>query len=254
MRYIFITLICCISISASAINYSPNDTNKLDASGKKQGLWKEITEGLEWYGMYYNDTKNGVWASYHPATSPPLVNRSIGYINGKRNGLYIETDRNGFITMQEFYKNDSLEGMVVVFASGGKPKSEASFHNGKLNGTKKLYNSENFKLQEEGVYVNGKREGVAKWYYTEGKVSVEYTYKNGDLEGKMKTYYKNGNISAEGTYVHNEFEGDYFEYYENGNVKCSGKYIKGKKEGIWKEYDENEKMKQVKYKNGEVKK
>lgn len=249
MKRTFFTLLCSAALTASALNYAPGDTNKMDATGKKLGLWKEIREGFEWYGLYVNNQKSGTWVNYHPGTTPLLVNKTESWIGGKKNGLSLELDRTGYLVSQKFYKNDSLDGVSTEFAGGAKPKSELTWHGGKLNGIKKLYNQENFKLQEEGMFVNNLREGVAKWYSLDGKIIIEYNYKHGQLEGKMKTFYKNGNSTTEGTYVNNDLEGEYFEYYEDGKPKNTGKYVKGKKEGLWKEYDEDGKMKQLKYKN-----
>ncbi len=249
MKTTFFSLFLSASLAVSAAPFAPGDTNKIDQSGRKQGFWKEVTGGFEWYGYYSNDQKNGSWVSFHSGTNPPQVSKSESWVNGKRNGLYTETDRNGSLTLQKSYKNDSLNGVTIEYSSGARPKSETPYHSGKINGIKKLYNQENFKLQEEGLFVNNKREGLTRWYYVAGKVSIEYMYKDGNLEGPMKTYYENGNISSQGTYVNNELEGDYAEFYEDGNPKSLGKYLKGKKEGIWKEYDENGKLKNQKYKN-----
>jgi antitoxin component YwqK of YwqJK toxin-antitoxin module len=249
MKPLFFTFMCAAALSASAFNYAPGDTGRIDATGKKQGLWKEVRDGFEWYGMYTNDQRNGTWVNYHPGTNPNLVNKTESWVAGKRNGIYLELDRNGYLLSQKSYKNDSLDGVSTEFAGGAKPKSELTWHRGMLNGTKKLYNQENFKVQEEGQFVNGLREGIAKWYSLDGKVIIEYTYKHGQLDGKMKTYYKNGNTTTEGTYVNNDLQGEFFEYYEDGKPKNTGSYVKGKKEGMWKEYDEEGKMKQLKYKN-----
>lgn len=250
MKTFFLCFFCSTAITASATNYFETDTNKTDASGKKQGLWKEIINGVEWFGAYNNDLKNGTWVSYHSGMDAPLVNQMDSYINGRKNGASFETDRSGYIVKQETYLNDTLDGISIIYYNGSHAKSEAIYRHGKLNGKRKLYNQENFKVQEEGDFINNQRDGLARWFYNDGTtVSIEYNYKNGMLEGKMKAFFRNGNTNAEGTYKNNELEGDYFEYYEDGKPKNIGKYSKGKKEGVWKEYDENGKMKQVKYKN-----
>jgi antitoxin component YwqK of YwqJK toxin-antitoxin module len=254
MKNLFISIVCFLAISSSALatNYAGLDTNKTDASGKKQGLWKEIINGVDWYGNYYNDFKNGTWVSFHSGTETIMISKLESYINGIKTGPYVETDRSGYITKSGNYVNDTLDGPSIVYINGSHAKSESNYNHGKLNGLRKLYNQENFKVQEEGSFINNQRDGLTKWYYNEGTVSIQYIYKNGQLEGKMKTFYRNGNINSEGTYKNNELEGDYFEYYENGKPKNVGKYLKGKKEGVWKEYDETGKTKQVKYKNDVV--
>ena len=34
---------------------------------------------------------------------------------------------------------------------------------------------------EEGLYKNGTRDGVSKWYDQQGNVTIEYEYQNGAL-------------------------------------------------------------------------
>lgn len=248
-----ILLIIAITLTQQ-LSANSNDTNTVDNRGMKQGVWREIIENNTWLGNYYNNQKSGSWMLFHPGTNPPMVKKMFTYLSDKKNGVAMEFDVNAYLIKQEFYKNDSLEGASVGYANGARIKSEIHYKSGKLNGIKKIYNLQNFKLQEEGKYINNKREGLTKWYYIDGKTNIEYNYINGNLEGAFKTYYNSGAINSEGTYKNNELEGDYSEFYENGKPKQNGKYINGKKEGLWKEYDENGKLKEIKYKNGLAKK
>src|ERR1051326_7743112 len=60
-------LFACISTGAFAQHGGiPQDTNKTDGSGKKQGFWKDIAFGLAWYGYYVDDKREGNWVCYHP--------------------------------------------------------------------------------------------------------------------------------------------------------------------------------------------
>ncbi len=248
MKHLFILTACYFTITSStlATTLNSSDTSKTDALGKKQGLWKEIINGVDWYGNYLNNQKNGAWVNYHPGTTPPVVSQLESYVEGEKNGISLETDRVGYIIKQEYYANDTLNGIVSVYTNGNQLRSETTYVDGKLNGIKRLYNQENLKVQEEGMWVNNLREGLTKWYFNEGTVSIQYTYKKGILEGEMKTFFRNGNIDSKGTYKNNELEGEYVEFYEDGKPKTVGSYSKGKKTGTWKVYDENGKMKQVK--------
>ena len=47
---------------------------------------------------------------------------------------------------------------------------------------------------------NGKRDGLEKIYYENGKLKYELNYKNGTPYGNMKLYDETGNLVGEGPY------------------------------------------------------
>ena len=110
------------------------------------------------------------------------------------------------------------------------------------NKTKKLPDYTDDQMVEEGVYVNGKKEGVWRQYWNNGKVKSETTYKNNLQSGSAKIYYKNGSISEEGTWIGGKWDGSYKLYYENGNLSYEWNYVNGKREGQQKYYFENGKV------------
>ena len=229
------------------------DTNKVDAGGKKTGIWKEEANTYTYFGTYKNDKKEGVWIGYHPNG---LVGSIEEYKDGKKNGVSIGIDVAGFYFKKDNYTNDTLDGPSVLFShsNGAKVQMEVTYKMGKVNGLKKVYYPEGA-LQEEGYFKNGLRDGISKWYTQDRHLSIEYTYKDGNLNGIQRTFHTNGNIASEGNMVNNLEEGEYVEYFQNGKLKLIGKYVKGKKEGAWNEYNEDGKViKTEKYKNNELKK
>ena len=119
-------------------------------------------------------------------------------------------------------------------------------------------------MKEEGKYVNGKKEGLWKFYYPSGKIKQEVTYKNNRPNGFVRIYYENGNVSEEGIWKGNKWVGKYKYYhkngklaydwnynengkrdgvqkyyYENGNIMIEGNWKNGKENGVLREYDEN---------------
>ena len=62
----------------------------------------------------------------------------------------------------------------------------------------------NGKVEEEGIFLRGKKEGVHKIYETDGKLAVLETYKEGKLEGLSEIYYENGKIRARDYYHNNK--------------------------------------------------
>ena len=102
----------------------------------------------------------------------------------------------------------------------------------------------------EGEYLNGRRNGKGKEYYTNGKLKFEGKYINGkkwdgkgyNLNGNMEFIIKDGigkNIKEYSYYDDIlEFEGEYLngrrngkgkEYYKDGKLLFEGEYLNGKK-------------------------
>lgn len=203
-------------------------------------------------GNMHNGVIEGAWIDYWETQS---IHSITYYTNGKKNGIAIYADPAGSIEKTESYRDDMLEGPTRVYTPHtGMMIEETYYSQGKKHGKHtKWYPSRS--LQEEGNYINGGLEGIARWYYDDGKKSVEYTYHNGSLEGNATVYYKNEMASDMGPYENNVQSGHWKEFYENGNLKEEGEYVKGEKEGVWKQYDEQGKFVQnVKYKKGELQK
>ena len=78
---------------------------------------------------------------------------------------------------------------------------------------------EDGKLKDETMYKNGKREGLSKYYYQNGKLAVEQNFNNdGNIEGIRKDYWENGNIQEECLYKNGLREGILKEYDEKGKL------------------------------------
>jgi antitoxin component YwqK of YwqJK toxin-antitoxin module len=130
----------------------------------------------------------------------------------------------------------------------------------------------------EGIYIDGKKEGVWKSYYPGGALLSEITYTNDRKEGPAKIYYENGTVAEEGYWKHNKWIGEYKSYHENGkiavhwnyneegnrsgeqmyyhkngNVKIKGNWVNGEQNGEVVEYYENGNVKSKKtYENGAI--
>ena len=108
----------------------------------------------------------------------------------------------------------------------------------------------------ELVYVEGEKEaftGIAKDYYEDKSLKIEFPYKNGKLEGRGKEYYPSGKFKSDAFFINGLLQGKSIGYYENGNLKYEENYKDGKLDGLIKEYYENgEVYIQESYKNGEL--
>ena len=79
---------------------------------------------------------------------------------------------------------------------------------------------------DEGMYVDGRKEGVWFDYYPNGKVRFTLTYKSGFPSGKVTAYYATGQKSEEGYWEHGVWTGEYTVYYVNGCVLSKTTYDK----------------------------
>ena len=106
------------------------------------------------------------------------------------------------------------------------------------------------------VYVEGEKEsftGIAKQYYEDKSLKVEFPYKNGKLEGRGKEYYPSGKFKSDAFFIDGLLQGKSIGYYENGNLEYEENYKDGKLDGLIKEYYENRQVYiQESYQNGEL--
>ena len=106
------------------------------------------------------------------------------------------------------------------------------------------------------VYLEGEKEaftGIAKQYYEDKSLKIEFPYKNGKMEGRGKEYYPSGKFKSDAFFVDGLLQGKSIGYYENGNLEYEENYKDGKLDGPIKEYYENGQVFiQENYKDGEL--
>ena len=131
--------------------------------------------------------------------------------------------------------NKPITGLVKEYYdnSGKHIKSEVTYKDGLLNGSKKLYYIDG-KTKLETNFVNGIENGTAKVYYSNGKLKEESTFTDGKPNGTVKQYYSNGNLKEETTTKNGFVEGIVKKYYENGQQSFEANYKDG-----WKLYEIN---------------
>ena len=131
-------------------------------------------------GKYKIGEKNGKWREY-------LKNNNLifegQYLNGKRwNG-------------KGYNKNECIK--FEIKNGNGKEynkKGDMEFEIKNGKGNIKEY-TDNDKLEYEGEYLNGERNGKGKEYYNDGNLKFEGEYLNGKRwNGKGKEYYNNGKL------------------------------------------------------------
>ena len=108
---------------------------------------------------------------------------------------------------------------------------------------------------QEGNYVDGKKEGLWKTYYSEGGIKSEITYQHGEKYGKAIIYFENGNIAEEGVWLIDKWVNKYKAYYKNGKLSFVWNYNEsGMRSGYQRYYYENGKIKiEGEWENGKEK-
>jgi hypothetical protein len=134
-------------------------------------------------GTYRNGRREGVWTEFH---SNGRASAITGYVNGRKEGLHMEFSDTGVTLLASTYHNNMRHGVYKTWFNSVL-KEVKTYRNDKVEGIAKSYYDDGT-LQEEGLYVNGQREGVSRppageagWYDSKGKLSIEYEYRNGEL-------------------------------------------------------------------------
>ena len=147
-------------------------------------------------------------------------------MNGKRNGMGREYFKDGKIKFEGIY----LFG--IKYNGKGYDKNKRIIYEIK-DGKGYIYELDgDGNLIYEGEYLNGKKNGKGKEYYSEGRLKFEGQYLN-DIKWNGKGYTFVSTIACE----LNEGKGHFKEYDYFGNLIFEGEYKNGKRNGIGKEYN-----------------
>lgn len=87
-----------------------------------------------------------------------------------------------------------------------------------VNAVNKTEIWQNGNLKSVEPMVNGKIEGVAKYYFESGKLNSEIPYKNGKKYGKYKVYREDGTMEQTGANLGGKLNGNVKWYDASGNV------------------------------------
>ena len=96
---------------------------------------------------------------------------------------------------------------------------------------------------EEGDFSNGRKIGVWKTFYPDGKPKSEITFENGRPKGPYKTYFANGQLEEDGNWSLTKNYGTFKRFYEDGTVHQEFEFnATGKRTGTQKYYHPNGKL------------
>jgi len=129
-------------------------------------------------GQLHNGKRTGAWISFYPKDG--RVKSIVQYLNGKKNGLYLEMNDRGSVDLQANYTDDVLTGKWVKYKFGSKPEKEINYNSaGKLDGAYREFHN-NGKMLKEIYYKNGVQDGKFRQFNDKEQVIMEYDYKDGE--------------------------------------------------------------------------
>lgn len=205
------------------VSNAQSDINKVDAAGKKDGLWKGT----------YAESKRPRYEGF--------------FDHGKETGVFKffdDTKKGDVIATRDFSGNDGSS--YTIFYDQNKNKVSEGKEIGKArDGEWKYYHKASKVLMSVENYKNGKLEGLKTIYYPNAQLAEEMTYKNGLKEGPYKKIGQDGTLLEESYFKNNEYNGETVFYDSDKSVASKGKFVNGKKAGIWQFYSKGKLTKEV---------
>jgi antitoxin component YwqK of YwqJK toxin-antitoxin module len=234
------------------IFYYENGTKSSEGTmreGKADGYWKNYYKNgvLKIEGNRKNFVLDSIWKFYNDKAK---ITKAVNYLEGKKNGFTISYDTNQRISSKEVFLNDIKQGNSYWYYPSGKTKQITPYVKGKPDGYSYEFSEDSTIISiikfQAGILANierinrkdelGKKQGVFKDFYEDGKLKEEKKYKDDLIDGYVKTYDKKGNLSNtekfnNGNKVKNAPElaklDVYKDFYEDGTLKYEGGYING---------------------------
>jgi antitoxin component YwqK of YwqJK toxin-antitoxin module len=199
------------------------------AEGPHQLFYANGTVKAE--GQFVKDMRSGSWKRFYPDGALDYTEEYDE--NGKMTGVYRDYDKSGTVVNELEYKS----GEVIAhryFDSEGKLIAEQKARKGKL--PFKAYHS-NRLVAAEGVFNDGKKDGLWIYYNAYGRVESREQYKNGNLNGFDKAYYADEKLANVILYTDDKRQGLTQNFYPDSTLKAQGRYVNGVQEGSWYEYN-----------------
>lgn len=191
--------------------------NYTDINGFKQGNWKKNYPGgnIQFEAYFVNDKPVGKLKRYD------RFGNLYALLNYDEKGVKATAEfyhRSGKTAAKGFYYEKSKDSIWLYTDDNGKLYLQESYKQGVKHGLFIQYSSEGKKL-EETSWVNGVKQGPWRKYFVNGQMMFEVNINQGKIDGPAKVYYANGKLHKEGKYVNDMMHGPWFVYNENGGLK-----------------------------------
>ncbi|HEY2761067.1 MAG TPA: hypothetical protein VGI75_09995 [Pirellulales bacterium] len=171
----------------SAVKVERHVTQDAEGNYYNHGLWTEWDEKgrLVGSGEYRYGKRNGRWLRWYGATDTPMLNGPL-------------------------YKD--FQAPFVA---------EATFEDGVLHGTWKVFDSKNRKVSEWD-FDHGERSGKSVWYFPSGQKRREVDYKQGEIDGEVLEWSSDYKIVSREKYVDGRRLAPQVDNYAPGQKRSEG--------------------------------
>ena len=204
----------------------------------------------------FGQTESNLQEGFQVFRYPNGTKSSEGiFKKGKPEGFWKSYYVTGIKKSEGKYKNFVLDSIWVFFDQAGDTLEKISYLFGKRNGFSYKYRKDPLAgsyIYSKELFAGDKKEGLAYFYYPDGKVQQTISHRNGKKEGLSKEYDKNGTVITQLEY-NNDFlisrerinrsdttnlkQGVWKEFYGNGGIKSEKSYKDDQLHGYYKEYD-----------------
>jgi antitoxin component YwqK of YwqJK toxin-antitoxin module len=176
---------------------------------------------------YFSDNHfeaDGTYKEYYPNGQLFVEGR---YKRGRQDGEWIYYFDNGKVNRKATYKEGKPDGPRDIFRADGSLASKRGFADGLRDGDWITYDAKGQNPTAEEHYVKGKANGVWKYWYPNGKQSVQVTYKDGKKHGTSTQWDDKGEKRFEGNFVDDKPHGTATRWFPDGR-KIVQQYENGK--------------------------
>ncbi len=144
-------------------------------------------------------------------------------INGLKQGKWSKNYKNGRLAYTANFKNDKLIGLYQRFHSTKKVALDITYDENESGYAKMYY--DNGKLEAEGKYIDRNvKDGLWKFYATDGALVLEINYSAGKLNGNETKYWRNGKRMELKTWTNDKLDGVWSRYFEDGTMRMQIQY------------------------------
>jgi antitoxin component YwqK of YwqJK toxin-antitoxin module len=116
------------------------------------------------------------------------------YVQNKREGIWKKYYPNGNTRSEITYRNNLPRGPYKVYYPNGKLEEEGTWEGNKNTGLFRRYHENGSLAQEFTFTAAGKRDGVQRYFYENGRVQLQVEVQDGIAHGLYQAFSKDGEL------------------------------------------------------------
>lgn len=155
--------------------------------------------------------------------------------------IFLNTDQSDFgldpeFEVPEIYVNTSETELV---ANKGVVELNGELFSGY---TLSYYDEDQSKVKTQKGYLEGKRHGLTKAWYSDGQLKQEVHYADNKMHGSKIAWWPDGSLQSQYQMLMGVPHGELLEWYESGELFRKRNFVHGKEEGLQQAFRKNGKL------------